>query len=111
MKSAKTIVTKTARKSVAKVAKKSAAKSTIRGAGWKRAIKIDEEKFQAISTAILASLDTKPVKFYDLVRKVEAKLRNFPGSVAWYSVTTLRELETQGKVIRTVGKPTTYQLK
>lgn len=81
----------------------------IRGKGWKKPLNISEEKYTAISKAILKTLGSEPMRFYDLVAKVEAEVTGFSGSVAWYTISVLRELETQGKVVRTTGKTTTYR--
>jgi hypothetical protein len=82
------------------------AKSTrvqIRGKGWKKASSIAADKYELISGAILKSLSKSPTTFSKLVAKVKAKTPGFSGSVAWYTITCLRELEVRGKVIRHVA--------
>jgi DNA-binding HxlR family transcriptional regulator len=84
-------------------------KKKIRGKGWKKSIKVAQDKYDVISKAILKVLTKKPMRFSELVAKVKKQVPGFPGSVSWYTVTTLRDLESIGKVIRTKGKPVTYQ--
>jgi len=72
----------------------------IRGKNWSKKFSIAEDKYQAISRAILASLRKTPITFTEVVQRVKAKLESFPGSIAWYTITCLRELEVQGKVTR-----------
>ncbi|CAG0993898.1 hypothetical protein METP3_02820 [Methanosarcinales archaeon] len=83
-------------------------RKTIRGKGWKRPYNISSDKYAIISKAILKVLTSKPVKFGELVAKVEEEVGTFPGSVEWYMLSSLRELESEGKVIRTMGKIVTY---
>ena len=79
---------------------KSAGTKSIRGKGWKKSINISLDKYQVVSKAILKALTSKPVKFSELAAKVKIATPNFPGSVSWYTVSVLRELENEGKVIR-----------
>ncbi len=83
-------------------------KKPIKAAGWTREIKISSEKYEPIAEAILNVLTSSPTRFGQLVQKVQKKLPNFPGSVEWYTITVLRDLENQGKVERTKGKVVTY---
>ena len=87
---------------------KSAAKKNIRGKGWTKSINISLDKYQVVSKAILKSLTSKPVRFSELAAKVKKATPKFSGSVSWYTVSVLRALENEGKVIRTKGKVVTY---
>jgi L-fucose isomerase-like protein len=72
-------------------------RTTVRGKGWKKAITIATDKYEIISRAIMDSLTKTPVAFSDLVESVEAKLEYFDGSIPWYTVSCLRELECKGR--------------
>jgi DNA-binding HxlR family transcriptional regulator len=53
-----------------------------------------------ISRAILKVLSNEPMRFSDLVTQVTKAVRNFEGSIAWYVMSCLRELEVQGRVAK-----------
>jgi hypothetical protein len=80
----------------------------IQGKGWKKAITISGEKYEIVSKAVLKSLGEEPVRFTELAAKVKKQLPKFPGSVSWYTVSTLRALENEGKIARIKGKVVTY---
>jgi hypothetical protein len=82
-------------------------RTAIRGKGWKKKSTIATDKYEKIAKAILGSLTKNPVTFSELVKRVDARLKDFDGSIPWYTVSCLRELETQGKVTRH-QKPVLY---
>ena len=79
----------------------------IRGKGWKRPHTISSDKYSVLSRAVLAVLTKEPMKYGELVAGVAKQVKNFPGSLPWYTMSVLRELASCGKVIRTKGKFTT----
>ena len=90
--------------------KPKSARVKIRGRGWSKVSSIAEDKFEVISEAILLSLSKTPMTFSKLVIKVRAKARGFNGSIPWYTITCLRELEVRGKVVRH-NAPSLYSLR
>jgi hypothetical protein len=88
-----------------------AKRKTIHGAGWKKTSTIAQDKYEIISAAILKVLTPEPVRFSEVVQGVAECVPDFSGSVDWYTITCLRELESQGKVIRHKTKPVGYSKK
>src|SRR5262249_47727431 len=82
-------------------------RTPIRGKGWKRSSTIATDKYDTISKAILNSLTTTPITFSELVKLVRAHLQRFDNSVPWFTMSCLRELETQGRVTKH-RKPVLY---
>jgi hypothetical protein len=78
----------------------SRARKSVRDRGWKAPRTIAEHKYAMISRAILKVLSNEPMRFSDLVTQVTKAVRNFEGSIAWYVMSCLRELEVQGKVAK-----------
>ena len=86
------------------------ARTAVRGRGWSKRSTVDADKFDRVADAIRDTLATEPIRFSELTRRVEAKLRGFEGSVPWYTLTCLRELEVRGEVTRQV-RPALYSRK
>lgn len=78
----------------------SRARKSVRGRGSKAPRTIAEHKYAMISRAILKALSNEPMRFSDLVTQVTKAVRNFEGSIAWYVMSCLRELEVQGRVAK-----------
>lgn len=84
--------------------------TSVQGRTWKRSIRIDAARFEAVSQAILASLDSTPIRFTELVDRVAKRLARFEGSVTWYTLTVARELERRGRIVRS-EKPVRYAMR
>jgi L-fucose isomerase-like protein len=89
---------------------KTKSRTPIHGKGWKKATTIATDKYAVISRALMNSLTKTPIAFADLVKRVKGKLDSFDGSIPWYTMSCLRELEVQGKVTRH-RKPVLYSKK
>ena len=83
------------------------ARQRIRGRGWRKTSTIAADKYAAMSAAILKTLGRTPVAFGELVAELKDELKGFEGSIPWYAVACLRELEMQGRVTRHL-KPVRY---
>jgi hypothetical protein len=88
-------------------AKTQKTRTQIRGVGWKKKSTISADKYEVVANAILVSLTPEPIKFAELVERVAQRLRDFEGSVSWYTITCARELEVRGQVTRHI-KPVSY---
>ena len=80
---------------------------SVKGATWTKSMSISAQKFQQASKAILAVLAAEPIKFTELVHRVSERLSALEGSLSWYTISVARELEVQGKVVRS-AKPVRY---
>lgn len=80
---------------------------TITPKGWKKPMTIDAEKHMQVSEAILSVLGSEAIRLSELSALVARKLPEFEGSIAWYTVTVARDLETRGKIVRHT-KPVLY---
>jgi len=89
--------------------KKTPKRTTIHGKGWKRSLTIADEKYAMVSRAIMKNLTKRPIQYVPLAGKVQKDVKNFSGSVWWYTIAVLRKLEVEGKIIRSKTKPVTYR--
>ena len=65
----------------------------IRGKNWKKKSTISAEKFKIITSALIKCLSKSPIKYTALAKLVESKVKTFEGSVGWYVMSCLWELE------------------
>jgi hypothetical protein len=86
---------------------KPSTRTPIRGKGWKKVSTIDSTKFELIAGAILVTLTSEPITFTEVVKRVEAHVKPFDGSVGWFTISCLRELEVRGQVCKQ-QKPVRY---
>jgi hypothetical protein len=68
-----------------------------------RETKIDSSIYDPFKTAILQSLKGSKGKSFteltdDVVKIIRKKLSSFKGSIPWYTISVLRDLETRGEV-------------
>jgi L-fucose isomerase-like protein len=85
-------------------------RTPIHGKGWKKPTTIATDKYNLITRAIMNSLTKTPIPFGELVKRIEARLESFDGSISWYTMSCLRELETQEKITKS-RKPVLYSKK
>ena len=82
---------------------------SVSGLNWKKSLNIANQKYAPLAKAILKVITKRPVRFTELAQLVKSEVKDFNGSIEWYSITVLRQLEKEGKVIRTKGTIVTYQ--
>jgi hypothetical protein len=78
-----------------------AIKSTITHPVSRREIKIDAAIYISFKAAILQSLNGSKGKTFtelseDVIRIIKKKSPGFKGSIPWYAISVLRDLETKG---------------
>lgn len=91
------------------MAKSTSKKTVITNPGTKRQIKIDTTIYEPIKAAILNSLKGSKGKIFtdladDVVITIRKTVPQFKGSVPWYTISVLRDLETRGVVDNYIEK-------
>lgn len=91
------------------MAKSTSKKTVITNPGTKRQIKIDTTIYEPIKAAILNSLKGSKGKIFtdladDVVITIRKTVPQFKGSVSWYTISVLRDLETRGVVDNYIEK-------
>ena len=91
------------------MAKAISKKTVITHPGSRRETRIDSSIYEPFKTAILQSLKGSKGKTFgeltdDVVKNIKKKSPSFKGSIPWYTISILRDLETRGIVDNYVEK-------
>ena len=91
------------------MAKSTSKKIAITNPRTKREVKIDSSIYEPFKSAILQSLKGSKGKTFseltdDVVKIIRKKFSEFKGSIPWYTISVLRDLETRGVVDNFVEK-------
>ena len=83
-------------------------KITLTNSRTKRRMQIAGDKHLAMAQAIRSALArSKSLTYTELLKAVKKNLHAFPGSVGWYLISVIRNMESDGKVLckRTSRRP------
>ena len=91
------------------MAKTISKKTVITNPRTNREVKIDSSIYEPFKAAILQSLKGSKGKTFseltdDVVKIIKKKFSEFKGSVPWYTISVLRDLETRGVVDNFIEK-------
>jgi len=91
------------------MAKATSKKTVITHPESRRETKIDSAIYEPFKEAILQSLKGSKGKTFtdltdDVVKNIRKRLPSFKGSIPWYTISVLRDLETRGIVENFVEK-------
>ena len=91
------------------MAKATSKKTVITHPGSRRESKIDSSIYEPFKAAILQSLKGSKGKTFseltdDVVKNIKKKTPSFKGSIPWYTISILRDLETRGVVDNFIEK-------
>ena len=91
------------------MAKSISNKTVITNPRTKREVKIDSSIYEPFKSAILQSLKGSRGKTFseltdDVVKIIRKKFSEFKGSIPWYTISVLRDLETRGVVDNFIEK-------
>jgi Family of unknown function (DUF6958) len=91
------------------MAKAISKKTVITNPRTRREVKIDSSIYEPFKAAILQSLKGTKGKTFtelsdDVVKIIKKRFSEFNGSVPWYTISVLRDLETRGVVDNFVEK-------
>ena len=95
------------------MAKSTSKKTVITNPGSKRETKIDTSIYEPFKAAILKSLKGTNGKTYtdqadDVINTIRKEFPEFKGSIPWYTISVLKDLETRGVVDNFVEKGKKY---
>ena len=95
------------------MAKATSKKTVITNPKTRREVKIDSSIYDPFKVAILQSLKGSKGKTFseltdDVVNNIRKKSPSFKGSIPWYTISILRDLETRGLVENFVEKGKKY---
>jgi hypothetical protein len=91
------------------MAKATSKKTVITHPGSRRESMIDSSIYEPFKAAILQSLKGSKGKAFseltdDVVKNIKKKSPSFKGSIPWYTISILRDLETRGVVDNFIEK-------
>jgi len=91
------------------MAKAISKKTVITNPRTKREVKIDSSIYEPFKSAILQSLKGSRGKTFseltdDVVKIIRKQFSQFKGSIPWYTISVLRDLETRGVVDNFIEK-------
>ena len=91
------------------MAKAISKKTIITNPRTKREVKIDSSIYEPFKSAILQSLKGSKGKAFtelsdDVIKIIKKKFSGFKGSIPWYTISVLRDLETRGIVDNFIEK-------
>lgn len=91
------------------MAKATSKKTVVTNPRTKREVKIDSSIYEPFKSAILQSLKGSRGKTFseltdDVVKIIRKKFSEFKGSISWYTISVLRDLETRGVVDNFIEK-------
>ena len=84
-------------------------KTVITNPRTRREVKIDSSIYEPFKAAILQSLKGSKGKAFtelsdDVIKIIKKKFSGFKGSIPWYTISVLRDLETRGVVDNFIEK-------
>ncbi|HEV8271378.1 MAG TPA: hypothetical protein VGQ04_08740 [Chitinophagaceae bacterium] len=91
------------------MAKAISKKTVITNPRTRREVKIDSSIYEPFKSAILQSLKGSKGKTFgeltdDVVKNIKKESPSFKGSIPWYTISVLRDLETRGVVDNYIEK-------
>ena len=91
------------------MAKSTSKKTLITNPRTRRETKIDTTIYEPVKAAILKSLKGSKGKIFtdladDVVKTIRKTIPGFKGSIPWYTISVLRDLETRGVVDNYIEK-------
>lgn len=91
------------------MAKSISKKTVVTNPRTKRETKIDSSIYEPVKAAIIQSLKNSKGKTFteitdDVVKIIRKKMPQFKGSIPWYTISTLKDLETRGIVTNYMEK-------
>jgi len=91
------------------MAKATSKKTVITNPRTRREVKIDSSIYEPFKSAILESLKGSKGKTFtelsdDVIKIIKKKFSEFKGSIPWYAISVLRDLETRGVVDNFIDK-------
>src|SRR4026209_856341 len=91
------------------MAKAISKKTVITNPRTKREVKIDSSIYEPFKSAILQSLKGSRGKTFseltdDVIKIIRKKFSQFKGSIPWYTISVLRDLETRGVIDNFIEK-------